>query len=332
MIDIFGYQIERDLFLTILGIIVAGIISFFTWIRPRRAKLKKQDEERLWRIEKQAKETNENIKLIQRHFDIPIYVDELPSARPSVFVPFLKGLKLMMQLKWDEAILEFKQALKDAKTSQLVALYNFIGLCYIVYDKLDLALESFNNSLTFASELDSKEGEAVALSMLAITFRNKGELDKSLEYYQNALVVCREINDKKLEAAIIFSLGLIYQMKGVLDKAEKSYEEALKIFRVIGEKEGEAKSLGNLGLIYQANGLLNEAFRSFLSALKINKKLGRKKGIAVQINNIGTVFEAKREKEKALRYFEDALRIFTEIGEQKGIEQTKENIKRLKGE
>ena len=66
-------------------------------------------------------------------------------------------------------------------------------------------------------------------------------------------------------------------------------------------------------------------------ALGIDRKIGIKEGEATDLSNIGLIFETHGEKERALKYFEDALKIFTEIGEQKGIEQTKENIKRLKG-
>ena len=337
--DVLDYLAKSWLFWAILGVAVTAILGFtgilatiICRIFPGRTKLDKTTEERIDTIEREVKEVNESIKQIANHLDIPIYVDGLPTAPALVFVPFVKGLKLMAVNKWDEAIVEFKKALREATGDQKIALYSFLGVCYYAFGKIDFALETLNNSLTLARGFNNKEGKAVALSMLAVIFRNREEYDKSLKYYQDSLVIYREINDRKLEAAMIFSLGLVYQMKGVMDQAKKSYEEALKIFREIGEKEGEAKSLGNLGLVYQAIGNSDKALECYQQALKLNEEIGRKKGVAAQINNIGSVYEAKGEKEKALKYFEDTLKIIIQIGTQKEIEMVKENIRRLKGE
>jgi tetratricopeptide (TPR) repeat protein len=323
-VNIFGYQID----LVIAGFVVAviaALIALFAWILPRRARLDKSTENKIKAIEKL-------LKTIANRSDIQIYVDGLPSASPPVFDPFAKGVKLMAEYKWDEAIVEFKKSMKEAKDSQLVALYNLIGVCYFTLDKLVLAEENYNNSLTLAREFSDKDGEVGALGNLGLIYHNRGDLDKALEYHEENLKIARESGINRSEAVALGNIGLIFMHRGDLNQSLKCHENALKINRVVGNRKDEALDLGNIGLIFQCKGDFDNALEYHEKALKINREISNRKDEGLDLFNIGSTFRKRGEKKKALKYFEDALKIFTEIGEQKGIEQTKENIKRLKGE
>lgn len=280
---------------TYIGIIIAilglciGLGSYVSELRSLQSGL-----ETILR-ELKAKEANANINLIEEQLGIPIYVDGLPSAPPQVFDPFAKGLKLMKEKresKWYEAIVQFQKAMKEARASQLVGLYNLIGLCYYTMGKLDLAWENYDNSLGLAVDVNDKLGEATARDNLGLIYQNKGDLDMALKFHKRALKIHREIGNRVDEATALNNVGLIYMTKGDLDKALDYQKEALKITRRIGNRVNEANILSNLGLLFQTRG----------------------------------------EKAEALKHYEEALRIFTQIGAQREIGTIKENLKRLKGE
>jgi tetratricopeptide (TPR) repeat protein len=289
-------------------------------------------EFRTSRIAQEVKEANENIKAIERNLGIPIYLDGLPDISSSVSDPFTKGVKFMIEYRWEEAVVEFKQAMKEAKASQLVTLYNLIGSCYNATGKLDLALENYQKSLTLAREFKDRQGEARALGNLGIIYQNLKELNRALEYYKGALMINIEIGDKEGMARELDNLGLIYQARGELDKALIYHNNALSISREITNKEGEASVFKNLGSIYQTRGELDKAFEYYEKALEIDREIGNKKGEASNLNNLGLIYKTKGEKGKALKYFEDALRIFTKIGANREIEMTRGNIRILEKE
>ena len=326
MINIFGYQIETTLFWTIALGVPAVLIALFAWILPRRARLRKEDEVRIQNIEKETKEANENIKLIEKHFGIPIYVDGLTSAPPSVFDPFAKGLKLMTEYKWDEAIDEFKKSMKDAKTSQLVALYNLMGLCYDTPGNLDLALKSYNESLNLAREFNDKVGEAKALGNLGLIYYTRGDLDNALRYHEDALKIDREIGNKEGESQDLGNIGLIYETRGDLDKTLEYQEEALKIDREISNKEGEAQDLENLGSMYQTRGDLDKALKYYEDALKIEKEISDSGDRATTLSKLGSIYETRGDLDKALEYQEEALKIDRVIGNKEEEAQALGNL------
>jgi tetratricopeptide (TPR) repeat protein len=329
------------LFWTIVLGVAAILFAILFRFWPGRTKLTKSTEEvivhlkdKIDTIEKAAKEANENIKLIEKHFGIPIYVDGLPSAPPPVFDPFAEGLKLMKEYKWDEAITEFKQAMKEAKASQLVALYSLIGYCYDIPGKSDLAVENYSKSLTLAREFKDKEGETSALNNLSLMFKARVELDKALRYSEDALKIAREIDDKEGEARALVNLGSILTIMADRDRPLEYLEHALKIAREIGDKEVEAMALGNLGFFYGLfdiiiKGGLDRALEYFKDALKIYREMGSKVGEAQTLKGLGLVYQSKGEKRKSSGYFENALKIFTQLGSWKWVEITKEDIIRL---
>jgi len=245
--NIFGLKISPNLFWTLIGIIGGGLIILLISERVR-VRLPKKEEERLKRIEKDARQAreeveetkrkvdlaNKNIENIERHFGIPIYADGLPNADPPVFNPFFEGTKLMAGYKWDEAIEEFKKAMAKAKGSQLVALFNLIGLCYYTPGRLDMALENYERSLKLARQFNDREGEAVALGNIGLIYGKRGELDRALKYHEEELKIDREMNRKEGIAAKLNNIGLIYAEKGEKEEALFYFNRALEIFKQIG--------------------------------------------------------------------------------------------------
>ena len=58
------------------------------------------------------------------------YLDGLINSLPTVRTPFDLGRAAMNGSKWDNAILLFKVATKQAAGTELVALASLLGLCY----------------------------------------------------------------------------------------------------------------------------------------------------------------------------------------------------------
>ena len=272
------YKVTAGILLAVIGV----VISSFGWLCPRPAELSKQVQEKIDQIpklEQRTAEIAESVKKLEIALGQKPYLDGLAQSPPPVFDPFAKGLDLMAQSKWDEAIAQFKESMKEAKGSEIVALYNLIGLCYYTPGKLDSALSSYDNSFKLARQFEDSEGEAAALGNIGLIYLDKGDLDAALKYLQETLKIDREIGYKQGEASALGNIGLIYSDKGDLDAALKYHQEALKIAQEIGHRQNEANQLGNIGLIYSAKGDLDAALNYLEEArailIKHNLAYGR---------------------------------------------------------
>jgi tetratricopeptide (TPR) repeat protein len=313
---------------TILGVVCA----LLAWFLPFRAKLEKETEQRILRIEKEAKEAkkeakeaNENIKLIEKNLGIPIYVDGLPEADPPVFDPFAKGVKLMIVYSWDEAIAEFKQSMKQAKASQLVSLYFLVALCYFQLDRNDLAHENLNKSLSSAREFNDREGEAQVLLALAGVYQLvEHNSDTALTCAQNALEIFREIGSKEGEANALELLSGLFMTEDDFHKALECGKHALKIFKQIGSKGGMALGLKTLGFIFLQSGDFDKAEEYLKGALKIYQEIDSKEGKIAALGSLAMIYEDKGDSIKCREYRSEAVRISIQIVEEYQLKSAKE--------
>jgi len=298
------------------------------------------------------------------------WVDGIPQTKNiNLATLFAKGLKYKKNFEYDKAIKAFIGALglKDIKESETGVLHLQIGNSFYGQSKLEEALGSYKQALSFAERAKDDEGKAAASGNIGLIYQDKGDLHEALKYHQEALRIDKEIGYREGEAKHLGNMGLIYQdrgdldqalkylqdalkiqketglrqyeanqlgnignvyhLKGDLDRALKYHEEALKIHKDIGFREGEASDLGNIGLMYQAKGDPDQALKYHQDALKIHKEIGFREGEANQLGNIGNVYYLKGDLDQALKYLKEALKIFEEIGMRPEVEQILRNLK-----
>lgn len=303
--------------ITILGV----IISIFTFIIPGRSRLVKDESLRLVKIEEKLQHAleligrgNENVQNIQRNKDISSYIDGLPFASPDVASLFSKGIEAKDQYKWDKAIDYFNKAKKDARASQLVALYSLLGECYHSSRKIYQSFDNYKLSLNLARNLDDKEGMSSALCNMGKIYVDMGDLDQAMKYSYEALDIDREIGNKKGQAADLRNIGIIYYYYNDYNKAKKYYSQSLELNILIGNKKGEASALHNISLIYQQTGDYERALDNYFKSLEINKEARNRIREQDTYYNIASVYILRGDLDNALKYLKEALVICQEIG------------------
>jgi tetratricopeptide (TPR) repeat protein len=156
---------------------------------------------------------------------------------------------------------------KEAKGTELVALYNLIGLCYYTPSRLDDALKNYEESARLAEQFGDERGRASALGYIGMIYSTMGEPDMALKCYEEALAIAREIGYQQGVAANLGNIGGIYSTIGELDKALEYHEEALAMHRESGHQQGVAADLGNIGHIYDAKGEPDKALKYYEGGL-----------------------------------------------------------------
>jgi DNA-binding SARP family transcriptional activator/tetratricopeptide (TPR) repeat protein len=94
------------------------------------------------------------------------------------------------------------------------------------------------------------EGEATALSNLAVAYAEKGELRRSREHMLAALTVNRRIGWRPGEAVTLCNLGQVASILGALPDAVAYYGDAMAAYRDIGSDGGQAVALTNLAEVH----------------------------------------------------------------------------------
>ncbi len=294
-------------------------------------------------LESQKRFEKEIEKIKSQMGQIAIYLDGLPKTKDKdKKALFEKGISLMAQYKYEEAIESFRDCLSlESDWSAKSALFLLIGNSFYAWNKWDPALGSWKEALDAAEKANDEQGQAAALGNLGLVYKAKGEWDKAIEFYNRALKGLEKIGDvedpfrKHGMASTFNNLGLVYQDKGEWDKAIEFYNKTLEIDKKVGDEHGMAQTFNNLGLVYKAKGEWDKAIEFYEKSLKIKEKIGDEHGMAQTFNNLGLVYQAKGDWDKAIEFYNKSLKIKEKIGDEHGMAQTfgnMGNVYQLKGE
>ncbi len=317
--NIVGLYIEPWLFWALLGVAVTVVVGVVTLL----VGASRRDVEEV---------KNELVGLRQQFGQMQAYLDGLPKSTGAVRTSYDAGMAAVDTLKWEEAIGYFREAMKEAKGTELVALFTLIGACHYTLGRLDDALTNYEESVRLAKQFADKEGRAAALGNIGVIYGVRGEPDKALKYFEATLAQGREIGDKKVVAASLGNIGLIYHGMGEFDRALRSHEEALAIAREIGYKQSVANCLGNIGNLYHAKREPDKAFKCHEEALAIAREIRDQQGVAGSLCNIGIIHATRGEPDKALKCIAESLMLFTAIGARLGAEKSTKNLRQLLGQ
>jgi len=188
------------------------------------------------------------------------------------------------------------------------------------------AIETLQQALTIARQLQIKELEGIALLGIGFNHDAIGQPQPALDAYAQALVIFREIKDRRAEATTLNDIGLVYDHIGQPSEALKYYQQALPIFREVQDRGGEAATLNNIGAVYDAIGQPSEALKYLQQALPILREVQDRRMEGTTLNNIGLVYHAIGQPQEALKYYQQALPIRREVQDRSGEATTLSNI------
>jgi tetratricopeptide (TPR) repeat protein len=207
---------------------------------------------------------------------------------------------------------ELKLALEHAKKAErltskktdLLLIYNQIGLIYLTMGLQDEALPYLNKSLNLAKELGIREAQASLLNNIGLIHSSKGELNKASSYFEDVLRL--DINEVA-KAQTYNNIAAIYRTKGDYRKAVEYLQRTIEISERYGYYREASFTKMNLGDTYREMKNYEKAERYILDGFEGVKKVGDKLSEAVGYIFLGWLYKDKKDYEKAERYLLDGL-------------------------
>ena len=131
------------------------------------------------------------------------------------------------------------------------------------------ALESAEQALRLFSELQHRNGMAVALTDVGWYHGRLGNLDEALSFGTKALAEHRELGNRSYEAHTLSCLVDTHRRRGEDGAATDCEIQALAVFRELGDRFGEASALAVLGELYGRSGDVRAALGAWEQAREI---------------------------------------------------------------
>jgi len=182
----------------------------------------------------------------------------------------------------------------------------------------------FNNAISVARKIKSKEHEVKCLRQLSATYWRLNDLQNYFTLNKKALRIAKELKHKKEQGRCLNNIGLFYWRLDYYSKALGFYEKALIIARIINNKREESNYLNNIAITYIHMGNYRKALECLMEVLLIDQQLGKDIYVAMDFNNIGetlrkkaSVSGNKEDLKKALKRFNQSLQIIRIIKDEK---------------
>ncbi|MEN8242390.1 MAG: tetratricopeptide repeat protein [Chloroflexota bacterium] len=151
--------------------------------------------------------------------------------------------------KIDQAHTATKEALERARsaedTEKEVSLLLSLGESYMLTDKLELALETYQLALDGTQRLQRLVDRAYLLGRTGVVLAELEKTDEAIVYHQQSLEAARNHELIGLEGEQLTMLAIAYRDKNEMGKAKDYANQALQVF-LNSEKELEAEKVRQL--------------------------------------------------------------------------------------
>lgn len=197
---------------------------------------------------------------------------------------------------------------------QRIDIINEIGFAYNVV-KPDTAWSINEKAYQEAKKINYIKGMARAAYCKASASFYLGNYDLDIRFTLESLRLYESINDKNGVAVALAGLGISYEYQGQYDLAIEKLQKAGKLAKEIGEIRTLGVSLSNLANAHLKKKNLKQALTLALEAEEILSKFVDKRAYTYTLNSVSNAYMALGDYKNALKYNTKNIEISLQIKE-----------------
>ncbi|HEY9652944.1 MAG TPA: tetratricopeptide repeat protein [Coleofasciculaceae cyanobacterium] len=190
------------------------------------------------------------------------------------------------------------------------------GIEQLDNNKLNAALESFQQALTLQRQMGNRLGEAVILNNLGVTYYYQGQYEKAIASYRESMQLLWKVYDRAGIGATLNNQSIASLQLGDYRKAIEFCHGAIAIFRTLGDPTREAAALNNMGIAYEKLDDYGRAVGYFREALTTAQDNSDHPGEMVALKNLEDAYSKLGQLEKVKEVEQQVLLVQEEIRKQ----------------
>ena len=178
-----------------------------------------------------------------------------------------------------------------------------LGDVYLAQGDYVRAADNYQQVLTLAEKLGSKEGIAAVSVKMGNLHYQQGNFAQAKEHYLKGVRLYEELGSKLEITYPLANLGSAYFSLGNYEKALEHYEKILKIYEQFSSRSGAAWLRNQIADVYAAQGKNGPALAYYDLSLKAHEELGNKPAQAYSLNGIGRIRFTEGKYAEAIALF-----------------------------
>jgi predicted ATPase/class 3 adenylate cyclase/uncharacterized protein HemY len=176
------------------------------------------------------------------------------------------------------------------------------------------ALESFESCLRIFQRNNSRYGQVLVISQIALAHYQVGNYGECVRLCQNTLELARMEEMPWHETYLLKLLGNVVYMQGRYLEARVFYEDSRAVAEKYGYLRGLAAALNNLGNVASSLGEFTISEQSLEDALTLYKEIGYQTGVANTLNNLAHVATMLGNYDRARHLYYESLLLHQKAG------------------
>lgn len=192
-------------------------------------------------------------------------------------------------------------------TSALYNSYYNITYYYRKREQYEKALESLNQALKIAENLNDKAKLSSVYNFIGIIYSDKGDNQMAISYIKKASDYAHEIKDIKNEALYCSNIAKNYKYLSDFENATNNFEESIKLYESIKEFKEAIRILKDAGDMEFALGRYQNAENYYLHGYELAKTQDDKENLYSLMRKIAGAYRESKELDKANEFYSKAL-------------------------
>ncbi|PKP34181.1 MAG: hypothetical protein CVU00_08000 [Bacteroidetes bacterium HGW-Bacteroidetes-17] len=228
---------------------------------------------------------------------------------------YMKGMGEWGKGNYESAIIQQKKTIEmtESKFWKATSLRD-ISLSLIYLNKIEDAKNYLNEAIILLTELEDKNGLALAYINYGLIESRKENFLQALSYYHKALKLSEETENEINKSLILNNIGVINQKLGMNQISLDYFKQAYEIVKGTNNSNTRALYLNNIANIHIDDNNYKEALINIEKGLGITSKSGDKRTTVFLLANKGKAYLNLNQYDTALLYYKKALNLIAEIG------------------
>lgn len=198
---------------------------------------------------------------------------KIPFFTLTLLIIFTLGLSKTSQAQNQVIIDSLNSALKTAKGTQRVDVWNALGYEYYYFNP-EKSLEYSDKALSLSQKESYGLGVGVSMRHSGLAYRSQGDFTQALKHFYIALSYLEQADNLKELGMCLNDIGEVYKSRADYKQSIEKYSRAVAIFEKISYKEGTATALSNLAAVYYKWGKYKAAREFALKSMDIAGEIG----------------------------------------------------------
>lgn len=203
------------------------------------------------------------------------------------------------------------------------SIYSNIGIYANVSGDYEKALEWYEKALNKIPEFPLSLEKAKILQNKGNSYIRINKLEEALEAFNQSLKISREVGNSNLEASVLHNIARVYEAKSDLLMTITFYQEALILREKAGLPFKKCITLISLGTIFIKTKQYHDAVKLLSEGLEIAENLQSKRIIIEAHSNLAILNKEQKKWEEAYSHLERVRTLEKEIAAEDAAQKTK---------